>query len=88
MIFVIVYCPLTTTGAGETVVHPVGAKRFVVDCKINAALLVGHAKTIEFDACMPNPAGLSVTAITGGELDTAGGTNVGENARVLSPATP
>ena len=75
MIFVTVYCPLTTAGALETVVQPVGAKRFVVDCKVNPALLVGHAKIIEFGAAAPDPAGLNVTAIMGG-----GDTNAGENA--------
>ena len=39
-----VFCPLTTTGPGETVVQTAGEKRFVMDCKVNAAALVGHVK--------------------------------------------
>jgi hypothetical protein len=88
MIFVTVYCPLTTTGAMETVAQTVGAKKFVVDCKVNPALLVGHAKTIEFCATAPEPAGLTITPSMGGELEGVLDTKVGENAAVLSPALP
>jgi hypothetical protein len=38
------FCPLTTTGAGETVVQTAGETRFVVDCKVNPVALVGHVK--------------------------------------------
>src|SRR5438128_1051451 len=38
------FCPLTSTGAGETVVQIVGETRFVVDCKVNSTALVGHVK--------------------------------------------
>src|SRR5438105_3700195 len=41
--FVTVFCPLTTTGAGELVVQT-GDTRFVVDCKVNPAALAGHVK--------------------------------------------
>ena len=41
---VTVFCPLTTTGAGELVVQTAGETRFVVDCKVNPAALVGHVK--------------------------------------------
>ena len=82
MILVTVYLPLTTTGALETMVQPVGAKRFVVDCKVNPASLVGQAKIIGFGAAVGNPAGWAVRARVGDEGDT----NVGENAAVLSPA--
>ena len=85
MIFVTVFCPLTTTGARETGVQTVGARRFVVDCKVNPAILVGHAKIIEFDATAPDPAGLRLTASTGAG---GGDTSEGENAAVLSPAVP
>ena len=84
IIFVTVYWPWTTTGVGETVAQSVGGIRFVVDCKVNPALLVGHVKMIEFDATAPDPAGLRLTAIT----EACGITNVGENAAVLSPAFP
>ena len=43
---VTVFCPLTITGAGELVAHTAGEARFVVDCKVNPAALVGHVKTI------------------------------------------
>gem|GEM_PF-2874190 len=39
------FCPLTTTGAGETVLQTTGETRFVVDCKVNPAASVGHVKT-------------------------------------------
>ena len=39
------FCPLTTTGAGETVVQTAGETRFVVDCKVNPAALVGQEMT-------------------------------------------
>ena len=35
---------LTMTGAGKTVVQPVGETRLVVDCKANPVALVGHIK--------------------------------------------
>ena len=38
------FCPLTTTGPGETVLQTAGETRFVVDCRVNAAALVGHVK--------------------------------------------
>jgi hypothetical protein len=41
---VTVFCPLTTTGAGELVIQTVGETRFVVDCKVNPVALVGHVK--------------------------------------------
>ena len=44
MRLVTVFCPLTTTGSGETVVQAAGGRRFVVDCKVNPAALVGHVK--------------------------------------------
>ena len=82
MIFVTVFCPLTTDGVIETGVQTVGAKRFVVDCKVNPAILVGHAKTIELDPAEPDPAGLRLTPRTG----AGGDTSVGENTALLSPA--
>src|SRR5437762_3495317 len=41
---VIVFCPLTTTGPGETVLQTAVATRFVVNCKVNPVALVGHVK--------------------------------------------
>ena len=41
---VTVYCPLTTTGAGELLVHTADEPRFVVDCKVKPVALVGHVK--------------------------------------------
>ena len=38
------FCPLTITGAGETVAQTAGETRFVVDCKVNPATLVGPVK--------------------------------------------
>ena len=38
------FWPLTTTGAGELVVQSADETRFVVDCKVNPAALVGHVK--------------------------------------------
>src|SRR5450759_5168644 len=38
------FWPLTTTGAGELVIQTAGETRFVVDCKVNPAALVGHVK--------------------------------------------
>jgi len=32
-----VFCPLITTGAGETALQTAGETRFVVDCKVNPA---------------------------------------------------
>ena len=40
----IMFCPPITTGAGELVVQTAGETRFVVDCKVNPAALVGHVK--------------------------------------------
>ena len=91
MRFVTVFCPLTTTGARETLVQTRGATRFVVDCKVNTPLVAGHLTIIDFGAAGPDPAGMTVTARIGGELDTTGlgpDTNAGENAAVLSPALP
>ena len=45
MRLVTVFCPLTTTGAGELVVQTGGETRLVVDCKMNPAALVGHVNT-------------------------------------------
>ena len=39
------FCPLTTTGPGETLLQTTDETRFVVDCKVNPAILVGHIKT-------------------------------------------
>ncbi len=39
---VTVFWPLATTGSGETVVQNAGETRFVVDCKLNPAALVGN----------------------------------------------
>jgi hypothetical protein len=36
------FWPLTTTGAGELVIQTAGETRFVVDCKMNPAALVGY----------------------------------------------
>ena len=44
MRLVTAFCPLTTTGPGETVVQTAGETRFVVDCKVNPVALVGHVK--------------------------------------------
>ena len=41
---VTVFCPLTTTGPGETVAQTTDETRFVVDCKVNPAALVGQVK--------------------------------------------
>ena len=46
---VTVFCPLATTGPGETVVQTADETRFVVDCRVypvysNPATLVGHVK--------------------------------------------
>ena len=38
------FCPLTTTGPGETALQTAGETRFVVDCKVNPGALVGHVK--------------------------------------------
>ena len=42
---VTVFCPFTTTGAGEAVVHTVGETRFVADFKVKPGELVGQRKT-------------------------------------------
>jgi len=81
MLFVTVFCPLTTTGALETVVQTVGAARLVVNCKVKLGMLVGHAKTIAFDTPAP-PAGLRLTASVGAGAVVS----VGEKTAVLSPA--
>ena len=39
---VTVNCPLMRTGAGELVVQTADEPRFVADCKVNPASLVGH----------------------------------------------
>ena len=44
MKLVTVFCPLTTTGAGEFVAQT-GERRFVVDCKVKPVKLVGHVRT-------------------------------------------
>ena len=38
------FCPPMTIGPGETVVQTAGETRFMVDCKVNPATLVGHVK--------------------------------------------
>ena len=43
--FVTVFCPLTTNGAGETALQATGETRFVVDCNVKPASLVGHVRT-------------------------------------------
>ena len=78
------YCPLTTTGAGELVAHTGDDTKFVVDCKVSPGLLVGHVKIIELGGKPPEP-GFNVTASMGGGPDPD--SNVGENTAVLSPAT-
>lgn len=35
------FCPLTTIGAGESVVQTTGETRLVVDCKVNPVALAG-----------------------------------------------
>ena len=45
MAFVTVFCPLATTGAGETLAQTGGDTKFVVDCKVKLVALVGHVKT-------------------------------------------
>lgn len=42
---VTVFCPFTTTGAGEAVVQATGETRFVADFKVNPGELVGQRKT-------------------------------------------
>ena len=42
MAFVTALFVLTTTAAGETLLQTVVETRFVVDCKVNPAALVGH----------------------------------------------
>ena len=36
------FCPPTTTGEGKFALQTAGETRFVVDCKMNPAALVGH----------------------------------------------
>jgi len=43
---VAVFCPFTTTGAGEAVVHTIGETRFVADFKVKPGEFVGQRKTI------------------------------------------
>ena len=38
------FCPLTTTGAGELVVQTADGPRLVVDCSVKPVALVGHVK--------------------------------------------
>ena len=38
------FCPLTMTGAGETVFQTAGETRFVVDCEVKTIAFVGHVK--------------------------------------------
>ena len=47
MIFVTVFCPLTTTGALETLAQTIGEPRFVADCNMNPPLVAGHVNMIE-----------------------------------------
>ncbi len=37
-----VFCPSTTMGSGKTVFQTTGESRFVVNCKMNPAKLLGH----------------------------------------------
>ena len=39
------FCPLTTTGAGELVAQTADEPRLVVDCRVKPVALVGHVKT-------------------------------------------
>src|SRR6266851_9571115 len=57
------YCPLTITGLEELVVQT-GETRFVVDCKVKPAALVGHVK-ITF---APDGMTVSCGALTGNEM--------------------
>ena len=41
---VAVFCPLMTTGAGETVVQTADDTRLVVDCNVKPVALVVHVK--------------------------------------------
>ena len=41
---VAVYCPLMTTGGGETFIQAADGERLVVHCKVNPVTLVGHIK--------------------------------------------
>ena len=55
-----VFCPLTITGAGELVAHTAGEARFVVDCKVNPAALVGQVKiTLALEGMIVNCGGLT-----------------------------
>ena len=38
------FCPLRTTGPGETEAQNADETRWVVDCKVNPAVSVGHVK--------------------------------------------
>ena len=46
MVLVTVFCPLTITGAGKTVLQPLDEARFVVDFRVSPAKLVGHDRMI------------------------------------------
>ena len=46
-----VFCPLMTTGAGETALQPVVETRFVLDCKVRPVKLVGQVKMILVPKC-------------------------------------
>ena len=58
---VTLFCPLTTTGAGEAVIQIACEARFVVDCKVNSVALVGQVK-ITFA-----PEGITVSCGNGNE---------------------
>ena len=59
---VTVFCPLTTTGAGETAFQATGETRLAVDCKLQPQALVGHVR-ITF---APEEVMVSSGALTGG----------------------
>src|SRR5665213_2450265 len=44
MELVTMFCPLTTTGAGELVTQAAVGAKFVVDCNVKPVALVGHVK--------------------------------------------
>ena len=67
MTLVTAFCPLTTTGPGETVLQTAGEARFVVDCKVNPVALIGHVKITLF------PEGMMVSC--GRMADTNGRPN-------------
>ena len=58
------FCPLTTTGPGETVVQTADALRLVVDSKVDPVTLVGHVKiTVVAEAAMVSCGGLTGNAM-------------------------